>query len=91
MLVLLNKEYDEKCDLYSFAIVLWVTPPSIYLSWLISSKELLTQQEPFPDIESFDVMLEEVCILNHRPPIPEDTPGTFHYQLTSSLTCAQLH
>jgi len=59
--VLLNKEYDETADLYSFAIVLW---------------EVLTMEDPFPNIETFSVMLDQVCIENQRPPIPENCPKT---------------
>ena len=43
--VLLNKEYDESADLYSFGIVLW---------------ELLTQEDPFPNIQSLPEMLDQV-------------------------------
>eukprot|EP00027_Filamoeba_sp_ATCC50430_P018551 CAMPEP_0168567218 /NCGR_PEP_ID=MMETSP0413-20121227/14878_1 /TAXON_ID=136452 /ORGANISM="Filamoeba nolandi, Strain NC-AS-23-1" /LENGTH=511 /DNA_ID=CAMNT_0008599375 /DNA_START=169 /DNA_END=1704 /DNA_ORIENTATION=+ len=59
--VLLNKEYNESADVYSFGIVLW---------------ELLTQEEPFPDIETFEDMIERVCMQHERPPIPEDAPPT---------------
>ncbi len=43
--VLLNKEYDESADLYSFGIVLW---------------ELLTGEDPFPNIDTYSVMLDQV-------------------------------
>jgi len=59
--VLLNKDYDEKADLYSFGIVLW---------------ELLTAQDPFPNIETFSMMLDQVCIDHERPEIPENCPET---------------
>ena len=50
--------------------------------------ELLTQEEPFPDIETFEDMIERgcniknyfnqaVCMQHERPPIPEDAPPTF--------------
>ncbi len=43
--VLLNKEYDESADLYSFGIVLW---------------ELLTGEDPFRNIDTYSVMLDQV-------------------------------
>jgi len=64
--VLLNKPYDESCDVYSFGIVLW---------------ELLTQQDPFPEIDTLNMMLDQVVNGNNRPPIPEDSCPTRLRQL----------
>jgi len=57
--VLLNKEYDESADLYSYGLVLW---------------ELLTGQNPYPNIKTYSTMVEEVCKAHSRPPIPADCP-----------------
>jgi len=59
--VLLNKEYNESADVYSYGIVLW---------------ELFTREDPFPNIENFDTMLEAVCRNNERPNIPDNCPAT---------------
>lgn len=57
--MLLNKEYNESADLYSFGIVLW---------------ELLTQEEPFGDVEDIEEMIDRVCVQHERPSIPNDCP-----------------
>src|SRR4051812_12391501 len=38
--------------------------------------ELLTQEDPFPEIDNFEVMLNAVCKLHERPVIPADCPPT---------------
>lgn len=58
--VLQNKPYDESADVYSFGIVLW---------------ELLTQEDPFPEIESFSAMIDTVVGDQRRPDIPEKCPA----------------
>lgn len=58
--VLQNKPYDESADVYSFGIVLW---------------ELLTQEDPFPEIESFSAMIDTVVGDQRRPEIPEKCPS----------------
>lgn len=50
--VLMNKEYDEKADVYSFGIVLW---------------EILTAQDPWQEIDSLVELVEAVCIENRVP------------------------
>jgi len=58
--VLQNKEYDESADLYSFGIVLW---------------ELLTQQQPFPDVDTWSTMINVVVEEQQRPEIPKECPS----------------
>lgn len=57
--VLMNKEYDEKADVYSFGIVLW---------------EILTGEDPWGDIESLVDLVDAVCLEHRRPPLPKDIP-----------------
>ncbi|KAL6060397.1 Serine/threonine-protein kinase edr1 [Balamuthia mandrillaris] len=60
--MLLEKDYNEKADVYSFAIVLW---------------ELYTQTCPYEDMfESMEELIEAVAIDEERPYMPEDTPPT---------------
>jgi len=54
-------DYNEKCDIYSFAIVLW---------------EILTQSQAFEDIEDdLPAFIHAVCDNNFRPEIPRDCPS----------------
>jgi len=56
--ILLEKGYDEKADVYSFAIVLW---------------EIFTQEEPYNgEFQSFEELIEGVGLENKRPKIPSD-------------------
>ena len=58
----LNKEkYDEKCDIYSFGVVVW---------------ELLTMETPFKDIKTVEELKERVVKKQERPAIPEYSPRT---------------
>lgn len=53
-------DYNEKCDIYSFAIVLW---------------EILTQSQAFEDIDDdLAAFIHAVCDNNFRPEIPKDCP-----------------
>mmetsp|Transcript_18128 Transcript_18128/g.51128 ORF Transcript_18128/g.51128 Transcript_18128/m.51128 type:complete len:540 (+) Transcript_18128:203-1822(+) len=56
--VLLGKEIDEKCDVYSFAIVFW---------------EMITLKEPFPEFQSYREFRRAITRHHVRPPIPENT------------------
>ena len=58
--VLLNQSYDERVDVYSFGIVLW---------------QLVTEQEPYPEIESMADLLDIVVSKNIRPKIPKTCPS----------------
>jgi hypothetical protein len=55
------KEFNEKCDVYSYGIVLW---------------EILTRQEPFPHHTNFEKFRHAVCNLHERPPIPAECEPT---------------
>eukprot|EP01118_Nematostelium_gracile_P000928 TRINITY_DN1091_c0_g1_i1.p1 TRINITY_DN1091_c0_g1~~TRINITY_DN1091_c0_g1_i1.p1 ORF type:complete len:533 (-),score=127.27 TRINITY_DN1091_c0_g1_i1:144-1694(-) len=55
--VLLGKEVDAKADVYSFGIVMW---------------EIITGQEPFPEMENFAEFKKAITIDNERPIIPAD-------------------
>ena len=54
-------DYNEKCDIYSFAIVLW---------------EVLTQTQAFSDIDDdLAAFIHAVCDNGFRPDIPTDCPS----------------
>lgn len=54
--VLMNKPYDEKADVYSFAIVLW---------------EILSAADPWQEIESLVELVDAVCLEHKRPALPK--------------------
>ncbi|KAH0788075.1 TKL family protein kinase [Histomonas meleagridis] len=53
-----SEHYDNKVDVYSFAILLW---------------EMLTEETPFEGLTLFQIMLG-VTQNNQRPPLPDDVP-----------------
>eukprot|EP01102_Stenamoeba_stenopodia_P005500 TRINITY_DN1622_c0_g2_i2.p1 TRINITY_DN1622_c0_g2~~TRINITY_DN1622_c0_g2_i2.p1 ORF type:complete len:1266 (-),score=432.26 TRINITY_DN1622_c0_g2_i2:37-3834(-) len=54
--VLVDKEYDEKADVYAFAVTVW---------------EVLTQDEPYKDeFQTFEELVEAITIDNQRPKMP---------------------
>jgi serine/threonine protein kinase len=56
--VMMFRGFTEKCDIYSFGIVLW---------------EILTRQEPFKEFHSFKEFRDAICKRHVRPVIPDDT------------------
>lgn len=59
--VIRGEHYSEKCDVYSFGIVLW---------------ELFTQEDPYANMHPIQVATL-VAYKDLRPDIPEDCPPTF--------------
>jgi len=67
--VLLGHELDEKCDVYSFGIVLW---------------QILTRREPFPEYTAWHPFKRAITTNNHRPPISVDTREQVRILMTRS-------
>eukprot|EP01121_Diplochlamys_sp_Union-15-3_P022745 TRINITY_DN977_c0_g2_i2.p1 TRINITY_DN977_c0_g2~~TRINITY_DN977_c0_g2_i2.p1 ORF type:complete len:404 (-),score=60.51 TRINITY_DN977_c0_g2_i2:32-1204(-) len=57
--ILKGKPLTEKADVYSYGLVLW---------------EILTRQELFPHLDTFEDLCRAVCELQERPPIPNTIP-----------------
>jgi len=57
--VLRLEPFNEKCDVYSFGILLWC---------------LITRKEPFEEFTEFEPFFKAVCYEDVRPPIPNDCP-----------------
>lgn len=55
--ILENLQFNEKCDVYSFGIILWC---------------LLTREEPFKEFNDFERFRMAVCRHNVRPEIPNN-------------------
>jgi len=56
--VMLGQPLDEKSDVYSYGICLW---------------EIVTKQEPFPEMDSYPVFKRAITKNHQRPPISKDT------------------
>eukprot|EP01095_Lingulamoeba_sp_RSL-Kostka_P003964 TRINITY_DN1507_c1_g2_i2.p1 TRINITY_DN1507_c1_g2~~TRINITY_DN1507_c1_g2_i2.p1 ORF type:complete len:338 (+),score=39.25 TRINITY_DN1507_c1_g2_i2:81-1016(+) len=65
--ILLFKKFDSKCDIYSFAIVLW---------------EMLTLEEPFSQFTRLKPFRVAVCYRDTRPIISENIPQPIRNLLT---------
>lgn len=59
--ILQNLRFTEKCDVYSFAVIVW---------------EAMAWSEPYPNMSSKQVM-KEVAMRGLRPPVPKDCPAAF--------------
>jgi len=55
--ILMNREFNEKCDIYSFGLILWC---------------LLTRQEPYAEYEDLNTFRNDICKRHIRPIIPDD-------------------
>jgi serine/threonine protein kinase len=60
--------YDEKCDVYSFGMVLW---------------EMLTQERVFADIPNLQKLMFAVVEEGRRPALPPNTPTSLRNLITA--------
>lgn len=60
--------YDEKCDVYSFGMVLW---------------EMLTQERAFADLPNLQKLMFAVVEEGRRPTLPPNTPTSLRSLITS--------
>jgi len=58
--VLLRKNYDQSCDVYSFALCAW---------------ELFSYEQPYLDIEDWDQLVNEVAVNGKRPNMVPSVPA----------------
>lgn len=67
--VLINNEnfYNEMCDIYSFAIILW---------------EVLSRKRPYEDIEHYYTIIMGVALNDMRPPLIRNCPQVFETIMT---------
>lgn len=70
--VLTQKPITDKVDIYSFAIVLW---------------EMLAEQEPYADHDSYTTFVRAICGKHERPPIP----STWHASIRELLQLSWHH
>ena len=62
--VMMGEEFNEKCDVYSFGLILWF---------------LVAQREPYEEFDDLDTFTHAVCVKHHRPIIPQDTDPSLRY------------
>lgn len=55
--ILMNREFNEKCDIYSFGLILWC---------------LLTRNDPYAEYEDLQTFRNDICKHHIRPIIPRD-------------------
>jgi len=55
--ILTNQRFNEKCDVYSFGLILWC---------------LLTRKEPYEEYEDLETFRNDICYKHVRPRIPND-------------------
>lgn len=55
--VMMGKDFDEKADVYSYAMCLW---------------EIYTCEDLFPNHNDYDEFVSSICKKGERPPIPDD-------------------
>jgi len=67
--VALGKRYNEACDVYSYAILLW---------------QMLSLETPFKDHKGQQEFIEKVCIHGERPPIPNSWSKPLQQMLQSA-------
>ncbi|UXI23048.1 hypothetical protein NH340_JMT08991 [Sarcoptes scabiei] len=65
--VFTTKNYSEKCDVFSWAIILW---------------EVFTRQVPYQNIENNCAIMWAICTKGMRPPMIRDCPQIFRKLLT---------
>ena len=51
-----NYKYDQRCEVYSFGILLW---------------EIAEMRTPYQDYEDFVILAEDICEKNYREPFSE--------------------
>jgi serine/threonine protein kinase len=92
--VLQGKDVDEKADVYSYGLVLWVKPPphththhrtrTLMMCVCVcgvrwSFQEILSRAEPFLHHDNYAMFKRSVCFKNERPPMPENCLPSLRY------------
>lgn len=74
---LLGEELDPKTDVYAFALILW---------------EIVSRRQPYEslEIESFDQLIEEICVKGTREVLPKDCPPALSQLIQESWSTSPL-